>query len=249
MTLDIRSAARSITGRRRRNEDAYFIDPSAKVFAVLDGMGGQAGGDVASSTAAAAMAEFFATVARDPDATWPYAIDLSRPMLENQIDAAIRLANRRVRARRSDELGSMGTTVASLALRGPLAVLAHVGDSRVYRLRDGRLEQLTRDHSLYEHLREAGVELPPLDEFPHANVITRALGPLDDERPELGRVELRPGDRFLLCTDGLSGVLDEDRIAALLAAGSVEQAADALIAAAYAADSHDNITAVVVAVG
>jgi serine/threonine protein phosphatase PrpC len=249
MTLTIEAFAYSITGRRRRNEDAYLVDPSSNVYAVLDGMGGQAGGDVASSVAAQAIADFYRTIANDPDATWPYALDVGRTMVENQIDAAIRLANRRIRSQRSDELASMGTTVASLAVCGPLAVLAHVGDSRVYLLRDGALTQLTRDHSLYEQLIADGLTLPPLSEFIHANVITRALGPVDDERPELTRLELAPGDRFMLCTDGLSGSLEPDEIAALLAAGSADEAAEVLTAAAFEAGSRDNITTLVVDVG
>jgi serine/threonine protein phosphatase PrpC len=248
MTLAIHTAARSITGRRRRNEDAYFIDPQAQVFAVLDGMGGNEGGDVASSIGAQTLAHFYAKIANNPDATWPCAIDVRRPMVENQLDAAIRLANRHIRAQRNEQFQSMGTTIASLALRGPLAVRAHVGDSRVYLLRDGALTQLTRDHSLYEQLRADGVNLPPLSDFPHANVITRALGPHEDERPEIGRLELQSGDRFLLCTDGLSGELEPETIAELLGQGSVDEAAEALIEAAFAAGSRDNITAVVVEV-
>lgn len=248
MTHAIHTAARSITGRRRRNEDAYFVDPESRVFAVLDGMGGQAGGDVASSVGAQTLADFYATIANNPEATWPYAIDVRRPMVENQLDAAIRLANRKIRALRNEQLGAMGTTIASLALRGPLAVLAHVGDSRVYLLRNGELTQLTRDHSLYEQLRADGINLPPLSQFAHANVITRALGPVEDERPELNRLELHAGDRFLLCTDGLSGDLEPATIAALLGSGSVGEAADALIAAAFTAGSRDNITVIVVEV-
>ena len=258
MTLTIHASARSITGRRSRNEDAYLVDPDSQVFAVLDGMGGQAGGGIASSVAAEAITGFYHAIANDPEATWPYALELGRSMIENQIDAAIRLANRKVRARRSEGLGSMGTTIASLALphpgedgaadRAPLAVLAHVGDSRVYLLRGGVLTQLTRDHSLYELLLADGVALPPLAEFPHANVITRALGPSEDERPELARVELAAGDRFLLCTDGLSGELEAATIARLLAQGTVDEAAATLVHAAFEAGSRDNITALVVEV-
>jgi len=249
MKYRIAAAARTITGRRKQNQDAYVLDPSRDVFVVLDGMGGQAGGEVASSMAAETIAQFYARISANPDATWPFAIDVQRPMFENQLDAAIRLANRRVFAGREGPLGAMGTTVASLALSGSLAVLAHLGDSRVYRLRGGELRQLTRDHSLYEQMLDAGIELPPLSEFIHANVITRALGPCADERPELTRVELAPGDRFLLCTDGLSGDLTPEQIAALLGVGSPQEAADALIDAAYAAGSRDNITAMVVEIG
>jgi protein phosphatase len=118
----------------------------------------------------------------------------------------------------------------------------------VYLLRGGELTQLTRDHSLYEQLLADGINLPPLSQFPHANVITRALGPVVDERPDLTRLELRAGDRFLLCTDGLSGELEPSMIAELLAGGSVGEAADALIAAAFTAGSRDNITVIVVEV-
>src|SRR5690606_38948228 len=208
-----------------------------------DGMGGYAGGDVASTIGAETIANFYAAIAADPEATWPYAVDLHRSLAQNRVDAAIRLANRRIRDRRDEQLGGMGSTVALLS------VIGHLGDSRIYRLRNDELIQLTCDHSLYEQLRESGLELPPLSEFLHANVITRALGPIEDERPELAELELEPGDRFLLCTDGLSGVLEPSSIAALLRVDACEQACDALIDAAYAAGSRDNITAVVVDVG
>jgi PPM family protein phosphatase len=252
MKLEIQATGRTITGRRRRNEDALLLAPEAGVFAVLDGMGGYAGGDVASSLAAETLAQFFSVIAQDPEATWPYALDGSKTLAQNRVDAAIRLANRRIRERRSGPLGGMGTTVALLSTAGCRAVLGHVGDSRIYRLRagDGRnrpeLMQLTCDHSLYEQLRADGIELPPLSEFIHANVITRALGAHDDERPELLEFELEVGDRFLLCTDGLSGALEADEIARLLADDGREQACAALIDAAFAAGSRDNITVVVV---
>jgi serine/threonine protein phosphatase PrpC len=244
--LGIHSFGRSITGRRRRNEDAYLLAPETGVFAVLDGMGGYDGGDVASSLAAQTITQFYTAIAADPEATWPYAIDLGMTLAQNRVDAAIRLANRRIRERREQRLESMGSTVALMSVVGSRGVLGHLGDSRIYRLRGSQLLQLTCDHSLYEQLRAGGLELPPLSEFLHANVITRALGPTEDERPELAEIELELGDRFLLCTDGLSGVLEPDVIATLLAFGSCQQACDTLIDAAYEAGSRDNITAVVV---
>jgi serine/threonine protein phosphatase PrpC len=244
--LGIHSFGRSITGRRRRNEDAFLLAPDTGVFAVLDGMGGYEGGDVASSLAAQTITQFYAAVAADPEATWPYALDCGKTLAQNRVDAAIRLANRRIRERRDERLGAMGSTVAMMSVAGSRGVLGHLGDSRIYRLRGDALLQLTCDHSLYEQLRAGGLELPPLSEFLHANVITRALGPNEDERPELAEIELELGDRFLLCTDGLSGVLEPDLIATLLAIGTCEQACDTLIDAAYEAGSRDNITAVVV---
>lgn len=223
-----------------------MLAPEIGVFAVLDGMGGYAGGDVASTIAAETIMDFYAAIAADPDATWPYAVDFGKSLAQNRVDAAIRLANRRIRDHRDEQLGGMGSTVALLSVTGSKIVLGHLGDSRIYRLRDGELVQLTCDHSLYEQLIASGLELPPLSEFLHANVITRALGPVDDERPELNELELAAGDRFLLCTDGLSGALEPNHIAAVLGAGACEQACNALIDAAYAAGSRDNITAIVV---
>ncbi|MFO7566738.1 MAG: protein phosphatase 2C domain-containing protein [Enhygromyxa sp.] len=245
----IRCFGRTITGRRRRNEDAFLLAPEVGVFAVLDGMGGYAGGDIASSVGAETIASFYAAVAADPEATWPFALDRGRSVAENRVDASIRLANRRIRDRRDERLGGMGSTVALLSFASSKVVIGHVGDSRIYRLRRGELVQLTCDHSLYEQLRADGVELPPLSDFLHANVITRALGPVEDERPELSEHELEPGDRFLLCTDGLSGSLEPVDIATLLGAGPCERVCDGLIEAAHAAGSRDNITAVVVEFG
>lgn len=223
-----------------------MLAPEAGVYAVLDGMGGYAGGDVASALAAETIAQFFSVTAHDPEATWPYALDVSKSLAQNRVDAAIRLANRRIRERRHDQLGAMGSTVALVCVAGSRVVLGHVGDSRIYRLRNGELTQLTCDHSLYEQLRADGVPVPPLSEFIYANVITRALGPHDDERPELAELELWPGDRFLLCTDGLCGVLDPPELAPLLGAGTCKEACDALIDGAFAAGSRDNITALVI---
>ena len=246
------ASAHTFVGRRKHNEDAYLMDPRGGLFAVADGMGGYAGGEVASRLAVEALAEFFTHSGDDPDATWPHAMDPALSFDENRVDAAVRLANRRICAQREGRLADMGATIALVALQPRGAIVAHLGDSRVYRLRTGPqgpvLEQLTRDHSLYEQLKEAGAALPPLAEFAYANVITRALGPQTAERPELRRVSLLVGDRLLLCTDGLSGALSEDRIAAMLAEGPVEEVCERLVHEAFLAGSRDNITAIVVAI-
>jgi serine/threonine protein phosphatase PrpC len=248
MTCTLIASACTYVGRRKRNEDAYVLDAELGLFAVADGMGGYHGGEVASRLAVETLAEFW-TASADPEATWPYAYDRGLGREENRVDAAVRLANRRICAQREGDLRNMGATLAMLAVRPRAAIVAHLGDSRIYRCRAGALTQLTRDHSLYEQLREAGAaELPPLAEFAYANVVTRALGAAEVERPELRRVELEPGDLYLLCSDGLSGALEPAEIAALLAAAPVEQAADRLVEAAYAAGSKDNITAIVVRV-
>lgn len=257
-----------MTGRRKRNEDAYCFDPDLGIFVVIDGMGGYAGGMIASSLAVETIADFYFGLADDPEGTWPYALDDTKSRAENRVDAAIRLANKKIRERRQgspeDEFASdpntnsaisnMGATVAMLSLGAHGAILGHLGDSRIYRLRGRdsqmpKLAQLTRDHSLYEELRQGGVDVPPLRDFVHNNIITRALGPVEDERPELGRVELRPGDRFLLCTDGLTGSLEAEQIATILAELPLQRVSTVLVEAAFAAGSRDNITAIVVDVG
>mgnify|MGYP000051734288 CR=1 FL=1 len=245
MNCTIIASASTTVGRRKRNEDAYVLDAELGLFAVADGMGGYSGGEVASHIAVTALAEFWAASV-DGDNTWPYALDRSLGRHENRIDAAVRLANRRICARREGELRNMGSTLAALIVRPNAAIVAHLGDSRIYRLRAGQLDQLTRDHSLYEQLLEAGADLPPLDQFAYANVVTRALGAAEHDRPELRTLDLQDGDRYLLCSDGLSGVLGPDEIAAQLAHTPVESVADALVDAAFAAGSRDNITAIVV---
>ena len=248
MTCTLIASASTHVGRRKRNEDAYVLDAELGLFAVADGMGGYHGGEIASHLAVSALAEFWALSA-DPDATWPYAFDRALGFHENRIDAAVRLANRRICERRDGDLRNMGSTLAALILRPSAVIVAHLGDSRIYRLRGGSLVQLTRDHSLYEQLREAGAaDLPPLEEFAYANVVTRALGAAEHDRPELRTLDLVDGDVYLLCSDGLSGVLDPDTIAEVLGDTPIEAVADRLVDVAYAAGSRDNITAIVVRV-
>lgn len=251
MTCTLIASACTFVGRRKRNEDAYVLDAELGLFAVADGMGGYSGGEVASHLAVDALAEFWSASA-DPDNTWPYAWDRALGFHENRVDAAVRLANRRICERRTGELRNMGSTLVMLAVRPGAAICAHLGDSRIYRLRshgEPRLEQLTRDHSLYEQLRECGShDLPPLEEYAYANVVTRALGAAEHDRPELRRLDLADGDLYLLCSDGLSGVLSPAQIEATLLATPIDQAADVLVGMAHEAGSKDNITAIVVRV-
>lgn len=246
------ASACTFVGRRKRNEDAYVLDAELGLFAVADGMGGHSGGELASHLAVDALAEFW-SLSADPEATWPYAFDPALGFHENRVDAAVRLANRRIRERRTGELRNMGSTVVMLAIRPGRVICAHLGDSRIYRLRTGadgpQLAQLTRDHSLYEQLRESGArDLPPLEQYSYANVITRALGADETDRPELQSLGLLSGDLYLLCSDGLSGALSPAEIRDLLQHRPIETVADALVDAAHAAGSKDNITAIVVRV-
>jgi protein phosphatase len=226
------SAGRSDAGRvRRRNEDAFVLDPP--LFAVADGMGGAQAGEVASRLAAGAFREY-----RDADALEP----------EERLQAIIQEANRRIyeRAQADAEVSGMGTTVTGALLTGGRVIIGHVGDSRAYRLRGGRLEQLTEDHSLVGDLMRSGrLTQEEAEAHPQRSVITRALGTDPQVDVDTLVVEAAPGDVFLLCSDGLTTMLPDEVIAGTIeAAASVDEAVRELVRGANRGGGEDNITVV-----
>jgi serine/threonine protein phosphatase PrpC len=251
-TLTIDAAAFTTRGRRANNEDAYCLEPALGLFAVADGMGGYEGGEVASRLAVATLRDFYARERADGESTWPFGVDGALSLAENRLAVAIRLAHREVVVQKRGPLAMMGSTVAAIALDGNDAVVAHMGDSRVYRLRAGAtaaLEALTRDHSLYAELEAARApDLPPRERFHLAHVITRALGMEGEPRPDVRRIALAPGDTLLLCTDGVTEKMDDARLAAWMAAPSAEAACRGVVEEAYERGGRDNITALVVRV-
>jgi serine/threonine protein phosphatase PrpC len=247
MTLHLEHAALSHVGRRPNNEDSFCAEPSLGLYAVADGMGGYEGGEVASRLAVEALVHFFRREREDGESTWPFGVDRALSLAENRLKVAVRLAHAEVHAKKSGPLSQMGSTVAAMTIAGQDAIIGHVGDSRVYRLRNRVLEQLTRDHSLWAELQAAGTQLPSKEECGFGNVITRALGMESAPMADLRREVLIAGDVFLLCTDGLTEKLAPPRIAELLRLRPVD-AVRALVDEAYAAGGRDNITAVVVAV-
>ena len=243
-TMAVRSQGHihSFTGRRPQNEDACHVDAPRGLYIVADGMGGHAGGEVASRLAVDTLRGFFERSTRvEIDAEVECGIE------ETRMDMAFRLAHREVHRQRHGTLADMGTTLVAMLLRGDRALIAHVGDSRIYRLRGGELTQLTRDHSVCAELKAAGVELTAKTRaFSH--VITRAIGMDGQADPDIRTVHAVSGDLFLLCTDGLTDCVPDDRIASILGRVDGDLAAVALTAEAYARGSRDNITAVVVRV-
>ena len=234
---------------RDHNEDSLFVSPEHHVVAVADGMGGHRSGDVASQLCVETLNEFFAlTVAKD--ATWPFPLNLSLTDEENYLVTSLRLANRRIFAqsqRTAADFG-MGTTavVAIFDASAKHVSIGHVGDSRCYRLRDGQITQLTRDHSL---VSDAAIMAPwmseaELNQLP-SNVITRALGIRDDVTVDLRTEETQEDDVYLLCSDGLSGpVSDEEILAIVTGASDLEGASKALIDRANEHGGPDNVTCV-----
>jgi PPM family protein phosphatase len=223
--------AKTDTGRQRRsNEDNFFR--SAPLFAVADGMGGARAGEVASQLLVETLQ------AGLPD----HGSD------EERLAERVREANQRIHqlAQRDADRAGMGTTATAAYVGEDCVSVAHVGDSRAYRLRDGRLEQLTRDHSLVEELKRRGkLTDEEAEEHPQRSVITRALGPEARVDVDTLTVPARADDVFLLCSDGLSGMVPEERMAEIIAEGAtMERAALALIREANERGGRDNITVV-----
>jgi serine/threonine protein phosphatase PrpC len=237
--------------QREHNEDSFIVLSECDLFIVADGMGGHRAGDVASRIATDTIAEFFKTTASE-DVTWPFHFDTSLSEEENRLLTGIRIANRQIyeRSAKSRECRGMGTTVVG-ALFSPKKnrmYIGHVGDSRCYRIRRGELRQMTRDHSL---INDYLMAMPDLTEEQKSelpkNVITRALGMQDQVMVDLQSDEPQPGDIYLLCSDGLSGMIGDDEILdILMSTGDIIEGCRRLVARANEHGGEDNITAVLV---
>ena len=215
--MRISYASRTDVGMKRdNNEDNFLVFPEQNLFAVFDGMGGHAAGEVASGIAVREMKEFFELTGKDPEATWPFKDDRSKSYDENRLVISIKLCNARI-IEVSDQDSSkknMGTTCVScyFAERDgqPKALVAHTGDSRVYLFRENKLKRITIDHSLVEeYLRLGKITEEEAKNFPQKNIILRALGQQRQVEVEINAHDPRPGDIFLLCSDGLSGMVDD----------------------------------------
>ena len=237
--------------QREHNEDSFIVLSDHDLFIVADGMGGHRAGDVASRLATDTIAEFFRSTASE-DVTWPFHFDTSLSEEENRLLTGIRIANRQIyeRSAKSRECRGMGTTVVG-ALFSPKKnrmYIGHVGDSRCYRIRRGELRQMTRDHSL---INDYLMAMPDLTEEQKSelpkNVITRALGMQDQVMVDLQSDDPQPGDIYLLCSDGLSGMIADDEILdILMSTGDIIEGCRRLIARANEHGGEDNITAVLV---
>lgn len=236
----IEAAGVSHPGRHRKhNEDAYGVHVDLGLFVVADGMGGHAGGEVASHLAVSTVAAHVGELGKG------HTGETSELLAE-----AVQRANAVVfgAARESAAESDMGTTIACLLVRGDQAAVAHVGDSRVYSFRDGRLSPLTDDHSLLAECLRSGYITPDLAEaFPYKHLITRSLGADEVVQVDTRVVEPQAGDMVLLCSDGLSGVIsDEDIARVLVSEPALEAAAQRLIERANYAGGPDNVTVILV---
>ncbi|HEY1957367.1 MAG TPA: Stp1/IreP family PP2C-type Ser/Thr phosphatase [Polyangiaceae bacterium] len=241
--------------QREHNEDSFIVLKEYDLYVVADGMGGHRAGDVASKLATETISEFFRSTAQD-DVTWPFHFDANLSEEENRLLTGIRVANRQIfeRSTRSREYHGMGTTVvgAMFSPRKGRMYIGHVGDSRCYRIRGGQIQQLTRDHSLFNDYLLAMPDLTEEQrkELPK-NVITRALGMQDQVAVDLQNDESQAGDVYVLCSDGLSGMVTDEEILAIVQSaqgGDMQEAPKQLIARANERGGEDNVTAVVIAI-
>lgn len=236
---------------RRTNEDMFVSDPEVRLFAVADGMGGHGAGEVASQLAIEAITEFIRRSAATTDLSWPYGLDQALSHDGNRLRTAIHLANRHIfrAAENNDEYNGMGTTIVGVLLIGSRVSVGHVGDSRVYLIANGRIEQLTRDDSWAETILAHDPRLGPADiaNHPMRHVLTNVLGVREQIEIHLTERDLEGGETLLLCSDGLHNVMDGESIRqTVAAAGDVDRAARQLVGTAMERGSRDNVTALVV---
>lgn len=248
--MKVRAAAKTDQGLvRPNNEDNYYIDEAMGLFLVADGMGGHASGEVASKMTVDIIRDYFRGSGKDrPLQIGPYRRDCSEAT--NRLASSIRLANMAVceAAGSRPELNGMGTTVAAAQIDGHRLSIAHIGDSRVYLIRAGHIEQLTDDHSLvYEQVKRDLMTREEAARSTMKNILTRAIGISIDVEVDLAEMTLAGDDILLLCSDGLSEMVDDEKI--LSVAATIDDpavACEKLIAMANGNGGRDNITVVIV---
>ena len=237
--------------KRANNEDAYLVNDGPGLYAVADGVGGGEAGEVASRIAVDMIAGAMPDLLGDKDRTPPSEIRSGDVRELAEFRHAVLLANRNIReeAGKDPSRTGMGTTLTALLLAQKKAFLAHIGDSRAYLLRAGKLEQLTNDHSVVAEQVRSGLLTPAQARTsPYRHVITRALGIDEEAAPDLVERSVLKNDAFLLCSDGLTEMVDNREISGILSGASPRDTVKKLIDAANERGGVDNITAVVVKV-
>lgn len=253
MPMSVRAYGQTDVGRKRTgNEDAYIVDEQHGVFIVADGMGGHNAGEVASARAievvAAHVRDNFAVMRRLAEAPTPQNGQAAQALVEQAIQRACADIFRMAQADAARR--GMGTTFVGLFVAGDKAIIGHVGDSRLYLLRQGQAHRLTEDHTLIAAQLKAGtITKEEATRSPYRNVITRAVGIQESVQVDTLLVDLAPGDLFLICSDGMHGYLADEEAALLLGAAPWDQLPGKLIDLANSRGGKDNITAVVVEVG
>jgi serine/threonine protein phosphatase PrpC len=249
--MRVRFAGDSNVGMKRaHNEDAFYLPESERLAIVADGMGGHASGEVASRMAVETISGFFKATQEEQQLTWPFKMDKGHRYDVNRMVTAIKLANLKIheQAQKDPRCHGMGTTVVSALFVDDALVVGHVGDSRLYRRRDGVFEQMTEDHSLLnDYIKMKHLSPEEIAAFPHKNVIVRALGMKDTVQVDVHVDSPRLGDVYLICSDGLSGMIkDEDMAEIAMSDRDLDVVCERLITTANKNGGLDNITVVAV---
>lgn len=244
--------ALSDVGRKRSaNEDSYLADGKLQLFVVADGMGGHAAGEVASRIAVESIEDFITYTSNDKEITWPFEFDETLSMAGNRLKSAIQTAHAKVLEATSQkkEFQGMATTVVAVLVEDGKAQVAHVGDSRAYMVREGKLIQLTSDHSwVNEQLRTGAITSQQARNHPYRNIVTRALGGPNPVDVDVSEEPLQKSDIILLCSDGLNTMITDEQILDILTRNQddLEKACQELISTANQNGGEDNVTAVLV---
>ncbi|MBK7537635.1 MAG: Stp1/IreP family PP2C-type Ser/Thr phosphatase [Myxococcales bacterium] len=247
--MRVRFAGATNIGRRRdHNEDSIFLPENDRLAIVADGMGGHASGEVASRMAVEMVVGHFTETSKQQTLTWPYKVDRDLRTHLNRMTTSIMLANLEIweRSQRESRYKGMGTTCVAIYFLDDSAVIGHVGDSRCYRLRGGEMIQLTEDHSLInDYIKMKRVTPEEAENSPHKNVIVRALGMKESLQVDILTEVPRVGDCYILCSDGLTGMVRNEMIAQIVASErDLERAVERLITAANDEGGVDNISVV-----
>ena len=248
--MEVKYAALTDVGRKRpHNEDNYLVDEKHRLYLVCDGMGGHEKGEVASQIAVTRVKEFFEENEKDPMSTWPNPENPEIPRLVQMFSNAIQDANWHIfhQSQKGSGARKMGTTAVGIAVGEKELVVAHVGDSRCYLIRDGQIEQVTEDHSLLaDYIKHASLTEEEIKNFQYKNIILRALGM--KKRVDVDTKQIRPkvGDIFLLCSDGLSGEVEDPQMLDIVNRyqDDLDTAVKELINAANEHGGRDNITTI-----
>lgn len=248
--MRIRYAGNTHVGMKRaNNEDNLGLTPEENLYIVCDGMGGHAAGDVASKIAVETISHFYKDTSEDEEVTWPFKMDRQKKYEENRLVTSIKLANLRIyeQAVSNARQKGMGTTVVAVNFTKDGAYLGHVGDSRIYRFRQNKLTQMTEDHSLLnDYIKMKDLTPEEIENFPHKNVIVRALGMKDTVQVDVAFETPQHGDIYLLCSDGLSGMVTDPELERILqeSGEDLEAGCNKLIQTANQNGGTDNITCV-----
>lgn len=254
MAIEIQHCGLTDIGRlRQQNEDNFLADPRLNLFIVCDGMGGHAAGEVASKIA---VQTFHNEIWKEQGLLRRYLDENDTPNKQDILNLMSFAANRassevHAESLRNNEQSGMGTTLVSILIAGTKAFILNVGDSRAYMLRNNSLEQLTTDHTVFNELVSSGqLAQNHAEKLGLSNSITRAIGTLEYAKPETLVVDLLHGDRFLLCSDGLSHYFEEEvqMLGSILAISNLEHAVQTMINAANEAGGGDNITAITLSI-